>query len=372
MKSGEELAAFARKSLGLSPDDEVGIFPFEGRGSDRTYYRIRWQPDKSAILVHYEPSRIENTYYAEIALFLSNNGISVPEIFHHDPSSCLILMKDLGNTDLWSLRNESWEIRRNFYQKTLRIVHKLHSYPEALFPIGRVKLTEAFGPSLYRWERGYFKENFVEGLCRIKLESGFCRSLEAELAALAERLSSGRCVLVHRDLQSQNVMIYRGEPFLIDFQGMRFGTRFYDLGSFLCDPYASLSESERRKLLLFYYGLSEPELDWSAFQNAFWEASIQRLMQALGAYGFLAITKGLKNYLIHVPAGIRNLHAAAESAASMSALLDVCIRCEAALENSRFEMAGIIIPTIESRISNEHSTRRAGGIRKPPRGGHGK
>ena len=133
-------------------------------------------------------------------------------------------------------------------------------------------------------------------------------------------------------------MIYRDEPFLIDFQGMRFGTPFYDLGSFLCDPYASLSESECKELLLFYYGLSEPELDWSAFQNAFWEASVQRLMQALGAYGFLAITKGLKNYLVHVPAGIRNLRTAAENATAMPALLDVCIRCETALEDLRFEI----------------------------------
>jgi aminoglycoside/choline kinase family phosphotransferase len=348
VKSQEELVTFARESLGLAQDDEVEIFRFEGRGSDRTYYRVRWQHDKSAIVAHYEPSRIENTYYADIALFLLKNGISVPEVFCHDPVGCLILMKDLGNTDLWSLRNESWEIRRNFYQKSLSIAHKLHSYPEALFPFGQLKLTEAFGPSLYRWERDYFKDNFVEGLCRIEIEPDSCRRLEAELAALAERLSSGRRGLVHRDLQSQNVMIYCNEPFLIDFQGMRFGTRFYDLGSILCDPYVSFSESERKELLAFYYGLSEQELDWSAFQNAFWEASAQRLMQALGAYGFLAITKGLKNYLTHVPAGIQNLRTAAENAAATPALLDVCIRCETALTNSKFEIRNSRFQSLQS------------------------
>ena len=356
MKSREELVAFARESLGLAQEDGIEIFRFEGRGSDRTYYRIRWQPDKTAIMVHYEPNRVENTYYADIAQFLLKNGISVPEIFRHDPGGCLILMKDLGNTDLWSLRNEPWEIRRNFYQKSLRIVHRLHSYPEAIFPFGQVKLTESFGPSLYRWERDYFKGNFVEGLCRIELEPDFCRRLEAELAALAERLSSGRRSIVHRDLQSQNVMIYRDEPFLIDFQGMRFGTRFYDLGSILYDPYVSLLESERKELLAFYYGLSEQELDWSAFQNAFWEASAQRLMQALGAYGFLAITKGLKSYLAHVPVGIRNLRTAAENAAAMPALLEVCFRCEAAISSdSRLEIRDFKAFNLASRISNPES-----------------
>jgi len=135
---------------------------------------------------------------------------------------------------------------------------------------------------------------------------------------------------VHRDLQSQNVMLWQDEPYLIDFQGMRFGSRFYDLGSLLCDPYVTFSPAERGELLLFYYRLSDEELDWKSFQNAFWEASAQRLMQALGAYGFLGLAKGLKNYLTHVPAGLRNLRAAAENAESLPHLLDICTRCQRA------------------------------------------
>ncbi len=336
MESREDIIAFARESLGLSREVAVHLFPFEGRGSDRTYYRLRWPPDDSAILVQYQTSRIENAYYAEIALFLSENHIPVPRIVRHDPDCCCIVMNDLGDTDLWSLRNEPWETRRTLYQKTLKVVHKLHSIPEAQFPAGRVRLTEAFGPGLYRWERNYFQENFVEGLCALEVEPGLNLRLEEELAELAERLSSGRRSLVHRDLQSQNVMIYLDEPYLIDFQGMRFGTPFYDLGSILCDPYVSFSAGEREELLLFYYGLSKPELDWSGFRKAFWEASAQRLMQALGAYGFLGVKRGLENYLVHVPAGIRNLREAAENAASLPTLLEVCARCES---NSRFQIS---------------------------------
>jgi len=76
-------------------------------------------------------------------------------------------------------------------------------------------------------------------------------------------------------------MIRAGEPFFIDFQGMRFGSLFYDLGSLLCDPYVTLEDRERDELLFFYYGLSKRELDWPGFRNSFWEASAQRLMQAL-------------------------------------------------------------------------------------------
>ena len=127
-------------------------------------------------------------------------------------------------------------------------------------------------------------------------------------------------------------MIRDGEPFLIDFQGMRFGSPFYDLGSLLCDPYVNFSESERDELLSFYYGLSKWDLDWATFQNTFWEASTQRLMQALGAYGFLGLKKGFKDFLEHIPAGLRNLHQAATHVASLPRLLELSQTCKKVIE----------------------------------------
>ncbi len=67
-------------------------------------------------------------------------------------------------------------------------------------------------------------------------------------------------VLVHRDLQSQNVMIVNGEPVFIDFQGMRLGSPFYDLGSLLYDPYVEIGEAERVALLKYYYDLTRPPM----------------------------------------------------------------------------------------------------------------
>ena len=130
-------------------------------------------------------------------------------------------------------------------------------------------------------------------------------------------------------------MIRDGEPFLIDFQGMRFGSPFYDLGSLLCDPYVNFSGSEQDELLSFYYGLSKWDLDWATFQNTFWEASAQRLMQALGAYGFLGLKKGLKAFLEHIPAGLHNLHLAASQVASLPRLRELSVKCQKAIEQKR-------------------------------------
>ena len=171
------------------------------------------------------------------------------------------------------------------------------------------------------------------GLCGLQLEPSAGRELEEELSRLAERVSGAGACLVHRDLQSQNVMIRDGEPFLIDFQGMRFGSLFYDLGSLLCDPYVHFSIAGVEDLLSFYHGLSRREGDWPDFSHCFWEASAQRLMQALGAYGFLGLRKGLTAYLDHVPSGLANLAQAALHAASLPRLLELCERCRAAVEN---------------------------------------
>lgn len=323
---------FAREALGLSASISIKISPLEGRGSDRSFYRLKWNRGASAILIHYDPKRVENTYYADIAVFLSEIGLPIPKMIRHDPVHSLIIMEDLGNTDLWSLRNASLEIRRTFYQKTLSITHKLHRFPEADFLSAHVRLMEGFGPDLYRWEQDYFKDHFLRGICRIEIEPSVEHKLEVELSGLTDRLLRTKRCLIHRDLQSQNVMIRDGEPFLIDFQGMRFGSLFYDLGSLLCDPYVEFDEDQRMDLLLYYYNLSKQDLNWENFQRMFWEASAQRLMQALGAYGFLGLKKGLKAFLGHIPAGVGNLHLSASKVSSLSCLLELSMECQIAIE----------------------------------------
>ena len=320
--------AFARDALGLPQETEIDCAPLGTRGSDRAYFRLRWKTDQTAILVRYDRGRVENGYFAEIAAFLAEIGVSVPRVICHDPAACLLVLEDLGAVDLWSLRGASWDVRGPLYRKTLALAHRLHSHPADRFPAARVRLADAFGPDLYRWERTYFKNNFVERLCGITIDPSFAIDLEDELAGLAQRIRASGRSLVHRDLQSQNVMIRDGEPFLIDFQGMRFGSPFYDLASLLCDPYVEFTEDEEGGLLSFYYGLAKKEEDWAEFVRRFREASIQRLMQALGAYGFLGLEKGLKEYLDHVPAAVRNLRRAVDRVAGCRRLQELLARCE--------------------------------------------
>ena len=116
--------------------------------------------------------------------------------------------------------------------------------------------------------------------------------------------------LVHRDFQSQNIIIQDEQAWLIDFQGMRPGLPQYDVASLLYDPYyVDLTSSERSQLLGFYkrVALQSGMQLTSDFDEVFNFCALQRLMQALGAYGFLGLQKGRPDFLAHIPAARRSL-----------------------------------------------------------------
>lgn len=326
-----EAVQFVRKVLGLEDSTVLGVAALGKRGSDRAFFRVTWPPNGSVIVIDYDPKRRENCYYASIAHFLEGINVPVPHVLAHDPSNHLMVTEDLGETDLWSFRGSQREIREGLYRQTVSAMGRFHSFPEKEFPTERVPLMEPFDAQLYKWERDYFTDHFVEEVCHIRLDAPYSATLEAELSHLAERLMAGPRCLVHRDLQSQNVMIRGGKPVFIDFQGMRFGSPFYDLGSFLCDPYVELTDEEQMGYLSAYYDLSDWGYDWSAFTDFFWEASAQRLMQALGAYGFLGLSKGLTAFLAYIPAALSNLESAAGRAPGLAHLRELLGQCRAAL-----------------------------------------
>lgn len=328
-----ELAAFVRQSLGLPASEPLALLPVGKGGSDRSYFRVS-PPNRSAVIVmRYGRLYAENDGYAAVAAFLREIGVSVPAIHGHDPPRRLIVLEDLGDTDLYALRDAPWELRRGLYQKTLVQAAKLHAHPPDRLPSG-LHLMAGFDTALYRWERGYFFEECVRNLCRIAPGAGEAAALEAELALLAGRLLEGPLSLVHRDLQSQNVMVRAGEPVLIDFQGLRAGSPLYDLGSLLWDPYVSFPEGAREELLHFYHGIAGGRGEWEAFRELFLLASAQRLMQALGAYGFLGLKRGKPHFLAHVRPALANLIAVTAEAGSLPRLNGLARRCLGAMTGS--------------------------------------
>jgi len=331
--SNAEITDIVCGTLGLADGMPLEITPINRGGSQRSFSRISCADGTALIFMHYDAGKQENNYYAAIAGFLQKIDVPAPRIFHHDPAGHFLLMEDLGGIDLWHYRQASWDIRRDYYFRTLDIIRRLHAVKkEDSTTVAMPPMMEAFGSELYRWERDYFRQNFVQAVCRIELSVAEAKALEEELAGLADSLLEAGPTLVHRDFQSQNVMICHDEPVLIDFQGMRYGNPLYDLGSLLYDPYVSLSGDEREELLDYYYRITTPGYDFKLFRAMFRHASVQRLMQALGAYGFLGLQGSHPEFLSHIPAGLENLIDAAGGAPGLCHLKNLALHCREAIK----------------------------------------
>jgi len=305
----------------------VKITPIEKGGSDRKFYRVRCSPEQTIILVKYNLEREENRHYVEIAEFLAQHRIRAPRIYFHDPVEGLIWIEDLGKSDLWSYREETWLVRRAFYESALDEIVKLHCLPEEAGCAIQKNLPAAFDAALYRWEQSYFFENCLArhfGVGENRLSEA--TALPA-LHEIAERLGNRPRVLVHRDFQSQNIIIRNAQAHLIDFQGMRSGLAEYDLASLLFDPYVTFSRAECEELLAAYEAKRNAALSplSAQFRKIFHLCGIQRLMQALGAYGFLGLVKGNRTFLNHIPAAmtsLRSLVSEIDELGSLRAVLD--------------------------------------------------
>ena len=328
--SDAALLAFARRALNLPDAPPPDLVPITRGGSDRVYRRLT-AGGSTWIVMQYGTGRKENASFAPIARFLAARDVRVPVILAEDAARGLLLLEDLGDRDLWSYRDADPAVRLALYRRTLRLVHRLHNLAAGDAAVRALPLMDPFDAALYRWERDYFREHFVRVVCALAPDPSEAAALEAELAALAARLGRAVPCLVHRDLQSQNVMIRAGEPVLIDFQGMRLGSRLYDLGALLYDPYVRLTPDARLGLLRDYYDLGPQPLPWDAFREAFQEASAQRLLQALGAYGYLGLQAGHPDFLVHVPRGLDHLEEAAGLAPRLEHLRRLVSRCRRAI-----------------------------------------
>lgn len=291
------------------PHQNVTVDAIEKGGSGRKFWRMH-VGGQSLILVRYNEDRPENKHYVSIARFLGSVGVRVPWVYFHDEKDGIIVMEDAGDTDLWSYRGASWPQRRALYQRTLDQALLLHTHGHRAPGASDLKfLQPVFDAALYRWEQDYFFEHCLGRHFGISAQRLAAESDRARLFEITDELAAEPRCLVHRDFQSQNVIVRDGAVCLIDFQGLRPGLAQYDLASLLLDPYVDLTAEEREELLGHYLsGLYGPgRAGDPAFRALYDRCAMQRLMQALGAYGKLGHVDGRTQFLESIPTAVARL-----------------------------------------------------------------
>ncbi|OGW25675.1 MAG: hypothetical protein A2X59_02905, partial [Nitrospirae bacterium GWC2_42_7] len=244
--------------------------------------------------------------------FFRKYALPVPEIYFFDHLNSLALFEDLGDLSLYSwLKCKKSEVRiEQIYKSVLDILINLHTVVTKNSSECPLLEERVFDLDHIRWETDYFIERYVQGIKGIAIKD--IENLKKEFDNLAATVNSFNKSVIHRDFQSQNIMITKKEiPRLIDYQGARIGPPAYDVVSILWDPYFKL-ENEMRERLLEYYiknmkATSSGEFDENAFRQTLIPCRLQRHMQALGAYGFLSKIKGKTYFLKYAPLALEYL-----------------------------------------------------------------
>lgn len=300
----EEIERHTRDAVPGWATAELTFSVIEKGGSGRLFVRIgETDGDRSLIAMHYGLDRADNPRFASITDFLNRRGVAAPSIAARREDLRLLWVEDLGEIDLGNFAGAPWaSSRRPAYQSALRAVFPLHCICEDSAPDDLPELERPFDESLYEWERNYFLTHYVERFHAPEIAAELRQ--DPSLAALGRELAGHRRSLVHRDFQSTNVMLRGGGSFLIDYQGLRWGLPEYDLASMVYDPYSEFTTKETDELVEFYFSLKQEAghaESRQAYERRLVQCAMQRLMQALGAYGFLGEVKEKREFLAHIP-----------------------------------------------------------------------
>ncbi len=307
--NGFDLKLSELEFLGLPSVSEHGIQIGVG-GSGRRYYRA-WDNGKSIVRMVCPPEELDYERHIAYSTFFARHGVPVPKLLHVDPKNKRAEFEDLGDLSLYNYLKfpRPADAIEDLYRKVLSRLVALHVDASNHVDECELLANRPFDYEYFRWETAYFLERFVEGLCGVQPPSRDV--LNHEFDRLAQEADALPKAIIHRDFQSQNIMITQGVPRFIDYQGARMAPPAYDIASILWDPYYRLDDAMRENLLAYYIELrthrANGDFSIPSFLNSLAICKLQRHMQALGAYGFLSTVRGKPYFRKHIPEGLRLL-----------------------------------------------------------------
>ena len=293
-----------------SPPDRV--LPLQGElgGSGRKI--IRLANDKASAIGILYGVREENAAFLSFSKHFRKHGLPVPEIYGQDLDQGAYLEEDLGDTTLFEFlsRNRTNEQIApqvvSAYENVVATLPRFQVEAGRDLDYGLCYPCGSFDRPSISWDLNYFKYYFLR-LAGIPFSES---ALENDFGKLTDFLLSANCdYFLYRDFQSRNVMLRRGNPYFVDYQGGRKGALQYDIASMLFDAKADLPPELRQHLLDHYLGALSgySKIGRDEFLHHYYAYVYVRIMQALGAYGFRGFYERKAHFLQSVPFALKNL-----------------------------------------------------------------
>ena len=213
-----------------------------GAGSGRQYFRIS-EGSRSCVLQVCAEVNDDFRHFVDYSKTFRDFGLPVTRVYCVDESSCQVLQEDLGKRNLLDeVSPVSPGVRsgneRIIYPTVIDALVKWQEASQSIFSSHTELWIRRFDFAALKWETDYFTDNFLKAHCGI---AEIPQSVMNFYSLLAVSVDAQPKVLMHRDFQSQNIMVRpNSEIAFVDFQGARRGSAFYDIASLLWDPYVCL------------------------------------------------------------------------------------------------------------------------------------
>ena len=302
-----------QKAFTTDPPDRMVRTLLAGDGSDRQWYRIESGGCRMILAdhgIHATGNTSEADAFVATGTHLFRKNVPVPEIYYADTFSGHVYVADLGDTHLQAqiqnTRDEHAIV--SIYEQVIDAAIKMWTDGKTGFDPAWTCQTPTYDRQLIlEKECRYFVDAFLKAFLGMDMAY---ENLAEEFSALADlALENAVPGLMHRDFQSRNIMIHQNKPWFIDFQGARSGPVQYDLASLLTDPYVNLPASIQARLL--EYSIIRLEqvmaIDRGKFIKGYQYCALARILQALGAFGFLSKVKNKPFFETFIPIALENL-----------------------------------------------------------------
>ncbi len=279
----------------------TNIAPLGGDGSDRSYYRVHADPQRTFVLMALAPADAVKLAagcyeWTDIAAVFDAAGISYPRIVATLPDGLIIedcgdrtLEKAFDSDDHLQLFSHCFDIAANF----LTIPKESSS----------VWTQRCFTQEVYLQEFNFFRSMFLDRAMQLSLSAADSAALQRDFVAVSSFLAQYSDFFVHKDFHSRNLMINADRILVIDFQDACIGSPLYDLISLCFDSYMPLSLTTRLELFAAGRRRIEQQLPATmvASNDEHWAALLlQRQLKAIGSFAKLTLATHKGDYLRYV------------------------------------------------------------------------
>ena len=280
-----------------------------GDASSRRFHRLFLAGGGTRIVMDYGQPFVGETDDIRLARVFERASLPVARILDVMPQGGALVLEDLGNMTMevaLAQSNADGALgRQSLYRSALTLAAGIATRgTEALRASPRAE-----GPALdadrFRFEMDFFLEHFVGSfLARPEAAAG----LREPLYRLAQAVAGHPRVFCHRDYHCRNLMVLPDQSMaMVDIQDARWGPDTYDVASVLRDAYAELGEQEVEEFLEIYRLQLPAAPERDEFRSRFRLVAAQRMIKALGTFGYQVSRLGRDRYRDAIPRTVDRL-----------------------------------------------------------------